>query len=152
MIVYIDSDGVVADFAGLWNEVGSTWEAAQTVPHFFKKLKVLPGAREMVFEILKMTDGKAEVLTASPLPTGHFITTKQDKIEWWSEHITNKIKVNVVKGWKDKVQFLKKNTGSILIDDHQRNVDDWMAHGGFAILHKSPEDTLRKLKLLSQFK
>lgn len=40
------------------------------------------------------------------------------------------------------------NTNSILIDDMEKNVLQFKAKGGLAILHKNSEDTIRQLKAL----
>ena len=146
MKVYIDSDGVVADFEKLWFAHGGNWVDASKVPHFFRHLDVLPDSREMVLEILELTGHTAEVLTASPRPTGHFRTTRQDKVEWWAEKITPKIKVNVVGAWYEKARFIDRKMKTVLIDDHGRNIDHWHEHGGIGILHRSPEQTMKELR------
>ena len=38
------------------------------------------------------------------------------------------------------------NEHSILIDDMQKNIDQWKAAGGIGILHTNAKDTIKKLK------
>jgi 5'(3')-deoxyribonucleotidase len=73
--------------------------------------------------------------------------SKQDKIEWVAQqlHLTGK-KVIVVDYPNQKWRHC--TPGAILIDDNTKNCAEWTKAGGIAILHKSVDDTIRKLKAL----
>lgn len=47
---------------------------------------------------------------------------------------------------KNKKEFASPE--SILIDDHEINIEQWKEAGGIGILHKSTEDTIKQLKKL----
>ena len=48
---------------------------------------------------------------------------------------------------KNKKEFASPT--SILIDDREDNINDWIGAGGIGILHKSAKDTIRQLKDLN---
>ena len=154
MKVFLDVDGV---FAGWTEKVKSLhpnftdynddelWGNLEQYPHLFRNLAVLPGSLKLV-TMLQHHD--LEFLTALPKPTGNLATADQDKREWIAENISRRIKVNTVLGGKNKYKWLESNPGAVLIDDYGRNCRLWAEHGGIAIQHKSPAETLRECERL----
>ena len=47
---------------------------------------------------------------------------------------------------KDKASY--SAPGVILVDDYERNINDWNELGGIGVLHKTHEDSINQLQLL----
>lgn len=150
MKIFLDLDGVFADWTGKVKSLhpnftdfndDELWGNLEKHRHLFRYLQVLPGSLKIV-TMLQHHD--LEFLTALPLPTGNLAAAEQDKRDWVAEHISRKIKVNTVIGGKNKYKWLVNNPGAVLIDDYGRNCVSWTEHGGIAIQHKSPAETLRE--------
>jgi len=156
MTIYLDLDGVFADFSGavqrhcpgVYYEIDSkkVWETLQTIPHFFGALKRLPNSRQ-IYDAVIGNDQNVEFLTALPRATGLLKTAQRDKTEWVHYYIDEWVQVNCVSSWQMKKHFCL-GPCDILIDDSRRNIEDWMSVGGTGILHVSIEDTLMQLKRL----
>jgi len=68
---------------------------------------------------------------------------KQGKEKWLSDHNVT-LKQNLVPEREDKAKFATPD--SILIDDREDNVNEFIQAGGIGILHKNATDTINKLK------
>lgn len=145
--MFLDMDGVLVDFDGYfvrnfgvsYNSLhkADAWKHVEAIPNFFRKLPPLPNAKILFNEINKAVGNKAhlEILTAKPRRTGHLVTCAMDKEFWIRRHIDKEIFINCVDGWNNKRHFCQPN--DILIDDSQRNCDDWNDAGGLAILYQN---------------
>ena len=159
--IYLDMDGVLADFdKGVWKLCGMKtlpqngkrdphhddlmWEAIRKVDHFYDKLKLMPGARDMFNEIWNQYGDRCEVLTGIPRPERNLVTAAEDKIHWMHRVLNPDIKVNAVCR-KHKLDFC---TGpeTILIDDREKTIREWQEKGGTAILHESADKTVDILR------
>ncbi len=162
-MIYLDMDGVLADFnrgvkeycnmeAPDQNEKHDPklddimWERIRKTDHFYDRLELLPGAKEMFDEIYARYKSRCEILTGVPKPERGILTAGQDKTAWTRRLLSPKVKVNIVLR-KEKI---RRCTGpdAILIDDYAKNIREWQAAGGTAILHTSAENTLNQLKEL----
>ena len=160
-MIYLDMDGVLADFnrgvaefcnmeAPDQNEKHDPklddimWERIRKTDHFYDRLELLPGAKEMFDAIYAKYKSRCEILTGVPKPERGILTAGQDKTEWTRRLLSSKVKVNIVLR-KEKIQ---RCTGpdAVLIDDYAKNIREWQAAGGTAILHTSAENTLRQLR------
>lgn len=111
---YFDMDGVWADFdRGVKELCGFVpqsqndknrsveeddlmWQQIREVNHFYDKLELMPGAKEM-FETLRDQHGdKCEILTGIPKPKRGIETSGEDKIAWVRRLLSGDIKINVV--------------------------------------------------------
>jgi len=157
--IYVDLDGVMANFEKLvvetvgihyWDRTTDKfWHRIDKVPNFYYKLELLPASLAMFNQILDVhgTD-IVEVLTGAPLPTNELATSCQDKRDWFRDNVNPDVTVNTIEGGKNKYKFLADNPQAVLIDDYDRNIKAWIAHGGCGILHTDPPSTIAKLKLL----
>ena len=160
-MIYLDMDGVLADFDRGVREfchMESTsqngkrdakydarmWEAIRGVEHFYDRLELMPGAKEMFDAIYGQYGDRCEILTAVPRPERGILTAGQDKIAWTRRLLSDRIRINIVLR-KEKLQFCRDGN-SVLIDDRERTIRDWRALGGTGILHTSPESTLEQLR------
>jgi hypothetical protein len=149
--LYLDMDGVVADFdkfvfgnLSLNNIKRNDWmDQISRIDHFFLKLEPTPYAYRLYRLACSVADN-VEFLTAFP-SRRHFPTAKEDKIDWVRKHFGDDIKVNFGPYSKDKWKHARP--GDILIDDRPDNIADWNEVGGNGILHHY-EDYDRTASLL----
>ena len=152
--IYVDADGVITNFDKKAEEIGFNIDEIhnnkkvksefwRTVDKNFKKgigfwldMEMLNDAKKLWSFIEPY---KPIVLTSS----GKTIGGKQEKIEWFAKHFPN-VDVIVVSSGLDKAYYADKN--SILIDDTEKNIKAFKASGGFGILHKSANETIKELE------
>ena len=158
--IYFDMDGVLADFdRGVREMCGMEtldqgtrspaqddlmWEAIRKIDHFYDKLELMPGAKEMFDAVFGAYGDRCEILTGIPKEKRGIITAAEDKINWMKRILSDQIKVNICY----RAEKILKCTGSgtILIDDLKKNIDEWQAAGGTGILHRSAGETMKELK------
>ena len=156
-MIYIDMDGVVADFKSLIVDVtgedkttSEFWRELSEMENPYYWLPVLKDAKKAIKEIKNLAKynrkSKPQFLTSLPIVTGNLVTAQRDKVEWIHNHI-GKYQVNVVHNWRHKKNFVF-GACDILVDDSERNCNDWVKAGGQAILHTSFENTLKILELM----
>ena len=160
--IYFDMDGVLADFdRGVRELCGlesvpqdrerpgkddAMWAAIRETGHFYDRLELMPGAKEMFDLIYWKYGDQCEILTGVPRPERGIITAGEDKIAWTKRNLSEEVKINIVLR-KEKLQFCK-GPDSVLIDDRAKTIRDWKEAGGIGILHTSPKDTLDQLRAL----
>lgn len=157
-MVYIDMDGVVVDFKqyvidirGFYDTDKVFWELLSEKPNPYLEMKEIYGAYEFVKEVNSISKRyigfNPQFLTSLPIITGNLVTAHRDKVDWVHDNLGKKYQVNVVPTWHSKKYFIR-NPWDILIDDSERNCNDWTEAGGQAILHTSFEDTLKRLEFI----
>lgn len=158
MIIYLDLDGVFADFKKRFKEIvhfdyetdpAGAWKRLDQVDHLFLTLEPFPGARWFFDKIID-TEVPCKMLTACPRKTGKLVTAAEDKTEWVRKYLSANIEVICTDGWTGKAAYAHPD--AILIDDMQRNIDAWQAAGGIGIQHTSQEETLFSLLKLGILK
>jgi len=153
--IYLDLDGVFADFHSgvqMYTDVDNyadnpseVWKKLETIPHYFRDLTVLQDSPKILNRILEVVPPQyCEFLTALPKITGHLYSAQRDKVEWVRAQLNSHLQVNCVAHWSLKKYFCR-SPHDILIDDSQRNIDEWTAVGGTGILHRDVKTTLEEL-------
>ena len=160
-IVYIDMDGVMADFFGgveklygvdHWKELNSdkTKDLKQEVINrisgtdFFATLPEFSTTDQLITMVKKFTGGTFSILT-SPLRGDHENSGKYKKL-WISQHIENPAQT-IITGRKESYAKNKASgTPNILIDDRPVNIDRWQNAGGYGILYQANRDSLTKVQ------
>lgn len=156
MKIYLDLDGVFANFdkkvmeimGGKWDRKSNhIWGPLSREHRVFWHLELIPDALRLI-SMLRHHD--LEFLTALPMPTGALATAKDDKEAWIRKHISRTIPINTIEGGKNKVRWLERTPGAVLIDDFERNINLWNAAGGIGVLHEThnTDKTLEKLEEL----
>ena len=156
--VFIDMDGVIADFEGAVRDKlgldlntahkGKVWSAIknhnETVEPWFYSLPKLSDA-DTLWNFVTSNFSDVQVLTASG-------STPKDaggqKKAWVGEHFGYDTKVIVVGAAKEKANFATEH--SILIDDRNAAIDPFINAGGIGILHTSASNTIATLKIMME--
>jgi hypothetical protein len=160
-IVYLDMDGVLADFFGgveflygveHWKELTNdkTKDLKKQVidritgTDFFAVLPKFPTADALIDMVKKFTGGNFSINT-SPLRGDHENSAKYKKV-WIANNIEQPDEI-VVTGRKE-TYAKNKGTGTpnILIDDRPINIQKWQAAGGYGILYQANRDPLSKVQ------
>ena len=161
--IYLDMDGVLADFDRGVRELcgmdplpqtGKTdphqdnlmWEEIRKVGHFYDKLELMPGAKEMFGRIWDRYGDRCEILTGIPKEKRGILTAGEDKKNWMKRMLSDRIKVNIV--YREQKPDYCKGKGSVLVDDLEKNIREWEEMGGTGVLHVSAENTLAELEKL----
>ena len=159
--VYLDMDGVLADFFGgvekmygveHWKQLTSdkTKDLKKEVidritgTDFFATLPVFPSAPELISMVKEFTGGNFSINT-SPLRGDHENSAKYKKV-WISNNIEQPDEI-IVTGRKESYAKDKASgTPNILIDDRPVNIQRWQGAGGYGILYQANRDSLDKVK------
>ena len=155
MTIYVDMDGVIADFfselakhykVNHWKDLpdrdGSVKGLAGT--DFFGRLPKFESSDDLIAFIDNTTDGQWSILS-SPLRGDH------DNSGFWKRHWLKKHNYNPVEaiftGRKESYATNKaEKTPNILIDDKPANIERWANAGGIGILYQANENSLEELK------
>ncbi len=160
-IVYLDMDGVLADFFGgveflygveHWKELTNdkTKDLKKQVidritgTDFFAVLPKFPTADTLIDMVKQFTGGKFSINT-SPLRGDHENSAKYKRV-WISNNIEQPDEI-IVTGRKESYAKDKASgTPNILIDDRPINIEKWQSAGGYGILYQANRDSLQKVK------
>ena len=156
-IVYLDMDGVLADFFGgveflygveHWKQLTNdkTKDLKKQVidritgTDFFAVLPKFESADALIDMVKKFTGGKFSINT-SPLRGDHANSAKHKKV-WIGNNIEQPDEI-IVTGRKESYAKNKgTGTPNILIDDRPVNIQKWQAAGGYGILYQANRDSL----------
>ena len=160
-IVYIDMDGVLADFfggveklygVGHWKELSSDnkIDLKQEVINrisgtdFFATLPKFNDASELISMVKEFTGGNFSINT-SPLRGDNEHSAKYKKL-WIQNNIEQPDEI-VITGRKESYAKDKASgTPNILIDDRPVNIQRWQGAGGYGILYQANRASLTKVK------
>jgi len=160
-IVYLDMDGVLADFFGgveflygveHWKQLTNdkTKDLKKEVidritgTDFFAVLPKFPTADALIDTVKKFTGGNFSINT-SPLRGDHENSAKYKRL-WIQNNIETPDSI-VVTGRKETYAKDKASgTPNILIDDRPINIQKWQAAGGYGILYQANRDSLTKVQ------
>ena len=146
--LYLDMDGVLADFFGEWarshgvehykqidkDEIKSSLDRiGQDAERFFEDLPMLPGAKELLRAAHAY--GGYTILS-SPLERNE-APSIEGKRRWIANHLGD-YPPNHIIFERNKAKYAVNNgVANILIDDYGVNVNAWEAAGGRAFKHRS---------------
>jgi len=142
--IYLDMDGVVADFRsyaqgkiGTQPAVGDLypdqdWLRLRDNPHLFAQLPIMARANELVNIARKYRDQLGwELMFLTAIPHNNDLPWAfHDKAEWARLHFTD---IPVHFGPYSSDKHLHCSPGNILVDDRLGNCQDWIRAGGQAI-------------------
>lgn len=150
--IYCDMDGVLSDFdkqveiMGL--ERGSFmnndfWDSVVSQNYkFWNTMPVMPDAQKL-WDYIKPF--KPLILSAPLDWKGRKICEEcvNAKRDWIKRHISPRAAMDAIID-SDKTSHLRP--GDILIDDMEKNITAWSLAGGIGIFHKSPLNTILRLR------
>ena len=151
MNIYVDLDGVLADFNGFFmsrygtdpktyeKEFGEEefWRMINKIDDFFFHIPPLPDAM-LLMAYLQPHD--PIILTAA---SRHRPTSNNEKLRWVEKHFGPQQRVITVLSGRNKHWYCRR--GDILIDDWVINADSWRKKGGIWITHENAYETIQEL-------
>lgn len=146
MTVYIDLDGVCADFKGWVNQYATVKEEDWVNTDLpYRLMEEHVDEVFLVFDTLNLfphmnaiynSDIEAKVLTA--IPKRFFdnelgVKMRQNKLKWCQKHFDNFKEDDIIfaNSFADKVNYLKP--GDVLYDDRKDTIEMWNQAGGVGI-------------------
>ncbi len=148
-MIYIDSDGIAADWLGyvldnfftdtkaslfnsLPDRIVRTIEMYRLDPHLFYNLNPIPGFRKLLYIVEQI--GEYRILTAGAdgLHECNDVVS-DDKCRWWGLHydVSKDKVINVLNG-ESKIEYAKSHK-DILIDDRLATIKSFVDAGGCGI-------------------
>lgn len=157
--LYLDMDGVVADFDKYAESIlGSLpghygiypddqWEKIASNPRLYQRLKKTVYADRLVDECRDLAATKNyELIFLTAVPKGNDVKWSfYDKVVWAQNYFPD-IPVHFGPFSIDKWQHCRP--GDILVDDRPSNIEQWRIAGGIAIHHTDIDATLYELSKL----
>lgn len=136
--IFFDMDGVLADFdrgvrelCGIEppvqrqerypGEGDYLWAKVREVEHFYDKLELMSGAKEMFDSLYAEYGDRCEILTGIPKPRRGILSSGEDKTKWVRRLLSEDIKVNIV--YREQKGEYCTGEDCILIDDYEKNID-----------------------------
>ena len=160
-ILYVDMDGVLADFYTPFNKMAGvdSWKDADktTISQALKKitqmndfwsnLDVLSDVPALMDAIKEVTGGPYKVLSKAIASDPNAVSQKKQ----WVSRLSPKPEETIIMpatGNKGKYAKQSNGTQNILIDDFGYNITQWQQAGGIGIQHKNGEvnTTIQNLK------
>lgn len=151
-IVYVDMDGVLADFFGSWAKMVGV-KTYRDIPQdkvnstlnrmigtdFFGKLAKFSTADKLLQLVVNRFGSYS--ICSSPLRNDHE-NSKKHKIDWIGRKLKIKPTTTLIVANKDRFAKQSDGTPNILIDDRGLNIENWRKAGGFGIKYQADEDSL----------
>jgi PAS domain-containing protein len=157
--LYLDMDGVVADFNSyaekilgksqqdeVWSE--EEWSVLKQYQRIYRDLPKTAYADQLVELCKKKCEQQNwQFLFLTAVPKGNDIRWAfWDKVLWAQRYFPD---TPVHFGPYSKNKYVHCESGDILIDDRTSNIQEWTEAGGRAILHRQFDFTINELEKLS---
>ena len=156
-IVYVDMDGVIADFDSGFESItqlnpdqiqqDEMWAKieAHGKAKFFSELPWMPGGKEL-WAFVSQNFLQVKILTALGKSDAVDKQTTTGKRDWLRKNLPNLQDSDIIMvANKHKKRHYSK-PGDIIIDDTEVVIQEWLKKGGIGILHKTAHDTISKLR------
>ena len=154
--IYVDMDGVLADFFGSWaklmgkkdwraiDDIKSGLEKIKQTDNFWLNLPLTANAKNLL-SLIKQVKGKYSILS-SPLPGDK--NSEPHKREWIKKNLGFFPPEEVIIT-HDKAKYANAGgVANVLIDDYGQNIQKWEGAGGVGFKHKDHkfERTAKNIK------
>jgi len=156
-IVYVDMDGVLADFdQGVYNITGTSpdtiseeelWNAINEYgkSKFFSELPWMSGSKEM-WNFITNNFLKVKILSALGKSDKGNNQTAQGKTAWLRHNLPSLRESDIILVENKHRKRHYSRPGDIIIDDTPVVIQEWIKKGGIGILHVSATGTINQLK------
>lgn len=155
--IFIQLDGVLADVSRgvtelchldpeLLNEDQENdlvWNEIKKVEHFFGRLKLVPGAKEMFDLIYERYGKRCEILAGLPMPQRR-IVARPDMIDWVHHNLAEDIDIHFAGAKANSIFCHGKDY--VLIDHREEMIAEWKRCGGKGILFTDAQSAIKELK------
>ncbi len=158
MQLFLDMDGVLADFDrgyfeafGTWPDkeghgqargeptASVDWDLVRGRAHFYRDLPPMADFRELVVGVYALGFVPI-VLTGVPAGVPEATANKREWVERWMPGVQ-------MVGCRSRDKSLHmKQRGDILVDDWERYQANWVRRGGVWVTHRSAAETLERLR------
>lgn len=155
MTVYLDMDGVIADFFGgieelhnvdHWKDIGSKDKIISSIKHtdFFYDLEKFSTTNKLVEFVKNISNGDWGICS-SPLE-GDFNNSSYWKRRWLEKHnIMPQVEKCIFTDYKHEFAWSPlSGLPNILIDDKPANIKKWIDAGGIGIRYQANQDDLEE--------
>ena len=159
--VFIDMDGVLADFVGQYKALFGVelvagrgaldpdppnfFENIDSNPRFFEDLPPLPNY-DVLYNELKDFDRLRSPIVLTAIPKRRTEQdTRMQKIRWVRRYLGKHVRVLVCPA-SAKAHFGRP--GDVLVDDYVKHSEPWVNMGGVFVLHKSVDATIRTMDVM----
>ena len=156
-MVYVDMDGVVADFNRGFNELfnlspdtltdDQLW--ARIEAHgkykFFAGLPWMPGGKEL-WSFITQNFLQVKICTALGKSDATDKQTSTGKRTWLITNIPDLRDDDIIMVANKHRKRHYSKSGDIIIDDTEVVIQEWIKKGGIGILHRTAPETIAKLK------
>jgi len=153
--IYLDMDGVLADFVGavqgpdfLNGPLTGEEHYDENKKEFTEKglFKVLPPMPDMniLVSFVKDTGIPWEILTAAGAINRDIVV--KDKTDWIRKHVDKDVPIHITTKGREKAKYVDGFSKQVLIDDRAENIHAWRVAGGAGFLHKNSIETIKHLK------
>lgn len=159
MNIFVDLDGVLVDLdKGYERETGiplsegdkfynydhsKFWEEPKKNPTFWRDLPKMQDA-DLLINYIKNLKNDTFILSAS---VRDYVDCSTQKREWVDLHTPFSMEyVHIVRRSEKRLFATSKSIANILIDDYEKNIEEWNYHGGIGILHTSSINTINTLQ------
>lgn len=150
--LFCDLDGVLADFDKGYEQLtgvhpdhaeegAAFWEPIDKAgAQFWANLEWMPDGKELWQHIKQYNPKLLSAPSRQP-------SSKEGKHQWVAKYPQEFGNTELILA---RAVAKQKYSGEdkILIDDREKNIDEWRSKGGIGILHKNTKDTLQQLKKL----
>jgi hypothetical protein len=162
--ILLDMDGVLCHFAEQYKKINGVSPNEVYVPgqpatcwnrfvdqHGFEDIPVLPDALNLLTGVLRTVQNSnftIEICTSAG-GKARYDDVKPQKLLWLKNHGFGDFVAHITQNGYRKADVIDlEKYNDILIDDTPVVVENFIKHGGFAILHTSATDTIEKLETL----
>ncbi|UTS51968.1 hypothetical protein [Synechococcus phage BUCT-ZZ01] len=151
--LYLDMDGVFADFDTYWeyvlkNKYGveredfdrELFRKEVKENDFFLHLPLCSNAMKLLDFVKSLDEEKItiEMLSASGMSNREHVDRCRAQKTLWARKIGIDFKVNVVGNKEEKQKFVR-NRGTIIIDDNADTINAWNLNGGIGIYYQNDD-------------
>lgn len=141
LVIYCDMDGVLADFNGVFNAVNRY----ENEKDFFFNLEPISDNLNAIKQLIK-NGYNVKILSTSPHKSAD-----KDKMKWLAKYLPEMKKENIIfaRPKQPKISLVAEleRQFSLLLDDYQKNIDEWRNENGMAF-KITKENTIPKYFVL----